>query len=146
MKQFILELLSNEYFILGVMSIIICLITQILKMPIKIFTNKIKNVKVEKRVTTLLMLLPLALGILFNFVYNTYYLHVAFSAVQGLSWGTTSIMFYQGLKRFLTGQETPEQEKKELKSVKDLVEEIAKDGKVDNSDTSAVKDFLNKVK
>jgi hypothetical protein len=90
--------------------------------------------------------LPLALGILFNFVYNTYYLHVAFSAVQGMSWGTTSIMFYQGLKRFLTGQETPEQEKKELKSVKDLVEEIAKDGKVDNSDTSAVKDFLNKVK
>ena len=128
------------------MAIIICLITQLIKMPIKIFTNKIKDEKVEKRVTTLFMLLPLILGVLFNFLYNNFYLHIAFSVVQGLSWGTTSIMFYQGLKRFLTGKETTEEEKKNLESVKDLVLEIAKDGKLDSTDTSAVKDFLNKVK
>ena len=145
MKEFLLELLSNDYFVLGAMSIIICLVTQLLKMPIKIFTNKIKDEKVEKRVTALFMLLPLGLGVLFNFLYNVYYLHIAFSVVTGLSWGTTSIMFYQGFRRFITGKETPKEDLEQLEDVKNLANTIANDGKIDCTDVGAVKDFLDKV-
>ena len=146
MKEFILELLSNDYFVLCTMSIIICLITQLLKMPIKLFTNKIKNSKTEDRVTALLMLLPLVLGVLFNFLYNVYYLKIAFSVIEGLSWGTASIMFYQGFKKVVTGKDATAEEKAEIKNVKDLVENIVKDGKVDKNDTSAISEYLNKVK
>ena len=146
MKEIILELLSNDYFVLSAMSIIICLVTQILKLPIKFFTNKIKEQKIEKRVTTLLMLLPLVLGVVFNFVYNTYYLHTTLSIVTGLSWGTTSIMFYQGFKRVVYGIETTPEAKANLENIKELVKEVTKDGKIDKEDTSAIKDFLDKVK
>jgi uncharacterized protein YacL len=140
------ELLSNDYFVLCIMSIIICLITQLIKMPIKIFTNKIKDQTIEKRVTALFMLIPLVLGVVINFFYNVYYLHVAFSIVTGLSWGTTSIMFYQGFRRFITGKETTAEEMAQFSSVKDLVDNIVNDGKVDKNDASAVNEFLNKVK
>lgn len=140
------ELLSNDYFVLCAMSIIICLITQLLKLPIKIFTNKIKDEKIEKRVTALFMLLPLALGVLFNFLYNIYFLHIAFSVVQGLSWGTTSIMFYQGFRRFITGKEPTLLEKQELEEVKILANQIGSDAKLDLTDKNAISEYLNKVK
>lgn len=146
MEAIILELLSNDYFVLSVMSVIICIACQLIKMPIKHFTNKIKDKTVESRVTILIMLLPLALGVLFNFLYNVYYLHIAFSVVTGLSWGTTSMMFYQGFKKFITGKDTTPEAKENLESIKNLVKEVTKDGKIDKSDASAVKDFLNKVK
>lgn len=146
MKQFILGLLSNDYFVLGAMSIIICLVTQLLKMPIKVFTNKIKDEKIEKRVTALFMLLPLMLGVLFNFLYNIYYLHIPFSVVQGLSWGTTSIMFYQGVKRFITGKEPTLLEKQNLEQVKILASQIGSNGKLDLNDKNAISEYLDKVK
>ena len=139
------ELLSNDYFVLCAMSIIICIISQLIKMPIKHFTNKIKNATIEKRVTALFMLLPLALGVLFNFLYNTYYLHIAFSVVTGLSWGTTSIMFYQGFRRFMTGKEPTAQEVQQLQDIKNLANTVGGDRKINANDTSAVKDFLDKV-
>lgn len=139
------ELLSNDYFVLCAMSIIICIISQLIKMPIKHFTNKIKNATIEKRVTALFMLLPLTLGVLFNFLYNTYYLHIAFSVVTGLSWGTTSIMFYQGFRRFMTGKEPTAQEVQQLQDIKNLANTVGGDGKINANDTSAVKDFLDKV-
>lgn len=140
------ELLSNNYFVLCAMSIIICLITQLLKLPIKLFTNKIKNQKAENRVTSLLMLIPLALGVLFNFVYNVYYLHIAFSVIEGLSWGTTSIAFYQGFKKLITGKEPTAIEIQQANDVKELATQIASDGKIDKNDTNAISEYLNKVK
>lgn len=140
------ELLSNDYFVLSAMSIIICLITQLLKLPIKLFTNKIKNPKTEDRVTALLMTLPLALGVLFNFLYNVYYLKIAFSVIEGLSWGTASIMFYQGFKKVITGKEPTVKEVQQLNYVKELANEIASDGKIDVNDKDAISEYLNKVK
>ena len=140
------ELLSNNYFVLCAMSIIICLITQLLKLPIKLFTNKIKNQKAENRVTSLLMLIPLALGVLFNFIYNVYYLHIAFSVIEGLSWGTTSIAFYQGFKKLITGKEPTATEIQQVNDVKKLADQIASDGKIDKNDTNAISEYLNKVK
>lgn len=140
------ELLSNNYFILSAMSIIICLITQLLKLPIKLFTNKIKNPKTEDRVTALLMTLPLALGVLFNFLYNVYYLKIAFSVIEGLSWGTASIMFYQGFKKLITGKEPTAIEIQQANDVKELATQIASDGKIDKKDTNAISEYLNKVK
>lgn len=140
------ELLSNDYFVLCAMSIIICLITQLLKMPIKFFTNKIKNQKTEDRVTALLMTLPLALGVLFNFFYNVYYLKIAFSVIEGLSWGTASIMFYQGFKKLITGKNPTATETQQVNDVKQLASEIASDGKIDKDDANAISEYLNKVK
>lgn len=146
MKEFILELLSNDYFVLCAMSIIICLITQLLKMPIKFFTNKIKNPNTEDRVTALLMTLPLALGVLLNFLYNVFYLKIAFSVIEGLSWGTASIMFYQGFKKLITGKDPTPIESEQINSVRELASKIASDGKIDRSDTNAINEYLNKVK
>ena len=140
------ELLSNNYFVLCAMSIIICLITQLLKMPIKFFTNKIKNQKTEDRVTALLMTLPLALGVLFNFLYNVYYLKIAFSVIEGLSWGTASIMFYQGFKKVITGKEPTAIEIQQANDVKELATQIASDGKIDKNDTNAISEYLNQLK
>lgn len=140
------ELLSNDYFVLSAMSIIICLITQLLKLPIKLFTNKIENPKTEDRVTALLMTLPLALGVLFNFLYNVYYLKIAFSVIEGLSWGTASIMFYQGFKKVITGKEPTTKEVQQLNDVKELANDIGSDGKIDANDKDAISEYLNKVK
>jgi hypothetical protein len=140
------ELLSNDYFVLCAMAVIICCFTQLLKIPIKTFTNNIKDKKTEDRVTALLMLLPLVLGVLFNFLYNTYYLQITFSVVQGLSLGTTSIAFYQGFKKVITGKELTEKEIEQTKNVTTLVEDITKDNKIDKNDASALSEYLKKIK
>lgn len=146
MEQFFVELPSNDYYLLIIMPVLICLATQALKMPIKHFTNKIKSEKIENRITALFMLLPLALGLLANFLYNTLYLQIPFSVTTGLSWGTASMMFYKGFMKIVVGKEPTALEEKQLEDVKNLANAIGSDGKIDKTDTSAVKDFLNKVK
>lgn len=145
MKELIVKLLSYDYFVVVAMSVVICLITQLIKAPIKFFTNKIKNSNIEDRITTLFMLIPLALGVVGNFLYNTYYLHIAFSVLEGLSWGTASIAFYQAFKKALTGKTPSKKEIEAVNQIKVLTEKITKDGKVDGKDVSAVKEFLDKV-
>lgn len=138
------ELLNNKEFVWGAMSIIVLIFSQLLKLPIKTLTEKtIKDKLVRDRVNVTIMLIPLALGILFDYLFCTLYLKVAFDIVEGIKIGGTAVTIYGALEKLFKGKksnETAETEK--------LVKDITKDGKVDKTDSDTVKEFidnLNKV-
>jgi hypothetical protein len=135
------ELLNNETFVWGAMAIIVLCLSQLLKMPIKALNKKIiKNESTRSRVNTFIMLIPLGLGVLCDYLFCTYYLGISFSIVEGVKIGGTAVTFYGVLEKLIKGT----QSKETLETIK-LVESITKDGKVDKSDAQSIKDFANKL-
>lgn len=144
--EWVFELLNNEYFVWCAMAVIIFALTQVLKLPIKYFTKKIANERVRRMVNATILLIPFAVGIALDFLYSTYYLNVAFSVINGLGYGTAGISLYGAVERFFKVKVENPYETEAGKAVTELVDELAKDGKVDDSDKHAVKDFWDKVK
>lgn len=144
--EFIHKLLNNDYFVWCAMAVIIFALTQVLKLPIKYFTKKISNQRVRRMVNATILLIPFALGVLVDFLYSTYYLHSAFTIITGLGYGTAGISLYGAIERFFKVKTDNPYETEAGKAVTELVEEISKDGKVDENDKHAVADFWNKVK
>ena len=140
------ELLKNDYFVWCAMAVIIFALTQVLKLPIKACTKHIPNERVRKMVNATILLLPFMLGVLCDFLYQTYYLHGVFSVITGLGYGTAGISLYGVIERFFKVKVPNPYDSEEGKAVTELVEEVSKDGKVDGKDKNAVKDFWNKVK
>ncbi len=142
---FIHKILNNEYAVWCCMAVIIFALTQVLKLPIKACTKHIKNERVRKMVNATILLIPFALGVLCDFLYQTYYLHGAFSVITGLGYGTAGISLYGVIERFFKVKITNPYVSEEGAVVTDFVDEISKDGKVDKNDNQAVQDFWNKV-
>ena len=144
--EFIHKLLNNDYFVWCAMAVIIFGITQLLKLPIKYFTNKIGNERVRRMVNATILLIPFAIGVLADFLYSTYYLHSAFTVITGLGYGTAGISLYGAIERFFKIKTENPYETEAGKAVTGLVEDVTKDGKVDGNDKHAVADFWNKEK
>jgi hypothetical protein len=144
--EFIHKLLNSEYFVWCAMAVIIFALTQVLKLPIKACTKHIPNERARRMVNATILLIPFAVGIALDFVYSTYYLHGAFSIINGLGYGTAGISLYGAIERFFKVKTENPYETEAGKAVTELVEEISKDGKVDENDKHAVKDFWDKVK
>lgn len=143
---FIHKLLNNEYFVWCAMAVIIFALTQVLKLPIKYFTKKIKNERMRRMVNATILLIPFAVGIALDFLYSTYYLHGAFSIINGLGYGTAGISLYGAIERFFKVKTENPYETQAGRAVTELIEDISKDGKVNGDDKHAVADFWNKVK
>lgn len=139
-------LLHNTYFVWCAMAVIIFLLTQLLKLPYKCLTKKIKNERKRKIANALILLLPFVFGVLFEFLYSTYYLQSTFTVITGLGYGTASISLYGIVERFFKVKiNNPYETTEEGKAVTDLIEDIQEDGKVDSTDKSAVEEFLEKL-
>lgn len=136
------ELLNDKNFMWIVMAVLVLCLSQLLKLPIKALTKKfIKNDRARGLVNLTIMLLPLGLGVLCDFLYCSLYIKVAFNIVEGLKVGGTAITLYGALEKIFKGSKSSG-----TLATEELVNEITKDGKVDENDTSAVKEFWNKVK
>lgn len=144
--EWVHELLKDVYFVWGAMAVIIFALTQVLKLPIKVFTKRISNERVRKMVNATILLLPFALGIALDFVYSTYYLHRVFSVINGFGYGTAGISLYGVIERFFKVKIPNPYETEEGKAVVELVDDVVADGKVDAQDKNAVKDFMKMVK
>ena len=137
-----IELLNNQTFVWGAMSIIVLIISQLLKLPIKALTEKvIKNKSVRDRVNVTIMLIPLALGILVDYMFCTYYLHIVFDIAEGLKIGGTAITLYGMLEKLFKGSVS-----KETENAIALSNEITADGKLDKKDGEIVQEFINRIK
>ena len=129
------ELLINEYFVWGTMAIIVLCLSQLFKLPIKALTKKfIKNENARVRVNVTLMIIPLALGVLFDWLFCTFYLHIPFSIIEGVKIGGTAVTLYGLLEKLIKGAQS-----KETIATIELVEDITNDGKIDKQDKSIVK-------
>lgn len=143
------DILHNTYFIWCAMAIIIFGVTQVLKLPIKCLTKKIKNERLRKIVNSVILLIPFALGVLFDFLYSTYYLKEGIyqlsSIINGLGYGTAGISLYGVIERFFKVKANNPYDTEEGKAISQLISDVTGDGKIDSNDISAVQDFLNKV-
>ena len=147
-------ILQNEIVVYCIMAVLIFGITQGLKWAfVKPWTNKIKNERVRKAVNTTIYFIPYALGILFELVYSVMLLHGEFNWFMGLIHGTSGIACYGIYERgyaIITGKskkvDNPYEDTEEGIAVKQLVDSIILDGKVDEQDKDALKSFWDKVK
>ena len=136
------QLLQDKNFTWAMISLIVLGLSQLIKLPIKAINKKIiKNETIRNRVNTTIMLIPLALGILADYLFCTLYLGIPFSIVEGVKIGGTAITFYGILEKLFKGKKSTE-----TQTVENLVSNVLSDGKIDKNDTSAVKEFYDKVK
>lgn len=143
--EFIKQLLANEYFVWCAMAVIIFGVTQLLKLPIKAVTKRIKNERVRRSVNAIILLIPFALGVLAEFLYTTYYLHTTFTVITGLGYGTAGISLYGIIERFFKVKVSNPYETEEGKAIQELVDNVSADGKVDKNDIDYVKEFNKKI-
>jgi hypothetical protein len=116
-------------------------------MPIKYFTAKLKNPQVRRMVNLTILLIPFALGVVFDILYSTYVTHTAFSIIVGLGYGSAGISLYATIERFFKVKiPNPYTETEEGKAVAELAEKVTSDKKIDKSDADPVKEFWKKVK
>lgn len=137
------ELLTNQYFVLGAMTIIIFALTQLFKQAIKFFTKKIANERARRMVNATILLIPFALGFVGHYLYDVMYLNLAFDAIVALGYGMGAVSFYGVVERFFKVKNP--YDTAEGKEALNLVNEVVKDGKVDNKDLSAVERFYNTI-
>lgn len=148
------EILENQVVMYVVIAALIFGLTQGLKWAlVKPFTNKIKNEKARKAVNTVIYFIPYSLGILFEFLYAVLLMHGEFSVVSGLIHGTAGIACYGVFERiysFCTGKSSnisnPYTDTEVGRAVKELMDGVIDDGKIDENDNPKLKEFLEKVK
>lgn len=146
-----LELLSNGYFVWCAMAVIIFGLTQILKLPIKAATKHIKNEKTRGIVNLVILIIPFGLGLLAEFLYDGLYLHNAFTGIAGLQYGSASLLVYSVFEKVMqkigvkAQIENPYEATEEGQAIQELVEKVQEDGKIDESDLSAVEEFWEKI-
>jgi archaellum biogenesis protein FlaJ (TadC family) len=138
------DILTNQYFVVGVMSVLIFTLTQLFKYPIKAVTKRIKNDRARRIANITILLIPFALGVVLEFVYSTYIMHTPSSQFVGLGYGTAGVSLYSVIERFFkvpNPYNTADGE-----AVTQLVDDVRKDGEVDEKDRDAIKEFWEKVK
>ena len=148
--EVIKQLLSNEYLMLCVMAAVIFGLTQVLKLPIKAATNHIKNEKTRGIVNLIILIIPFALGLLTEYFFDGLYLHNAFTGIVGLQYGSSSLLVYSVFEKIAkkTGIEIKLDnplDTEEGKAVMELVKDVQEDGKIDESDVSAVDKFWKTI-
>ena len=148
------EILENQTFVFIAMSALIFVLTQFIKMPIKYGTKHIhfsddeqKDAFARKMFNATILLIPFGLGILAEFLYCTIYLHMAFTAITGLNYGTGAVSLYGIVERFLKKKiANPYSDTEEGKALVEAVKKVTADGKIDKNDADPVKAFWKKVK
>ena len=144
--EWLVELLNNEHFVWGVMSVLIFAFTQVLKLPIKHFTKKIENERFKKIANISILVLAYGIAVLLDFLFAHFYLHTDLNLMRAFySWSGSSAV-YSFIERFFGKKVENEHETAEGQAVKLLFGSVAKDNKVDKNDKTAVDEFLEKVK
>lgn len=142
------SLLHNTYFVWCAMAVFIFLITQILKLFIKYWTNKIKNERKRKIVNSVILLIPFGVGILAEFLYEMFYLHCAFtfaSSITGLGYGMASIALYSIVERGFKVKISNPFDSEEGKAVIRLIEGLVQDGKISEEDFVYIQQFIAEI-
>lgn len=139
------ELFHNEWFVIGMASIVIFAITQLLKYPIKWGTKHFKNEQTRKMVNATILLIPFAFGVLIEFLYCKYISGDVFTVYNGLGYGASAISVYGLVERFFKVKIANPYDSKEGEQVIELVDNVSKDGKLDSTDTDHIKEFWKKI-
>lgn len=144
--EWFFELLNNETFVWCAMSVIIFALTQVLKLPIKHFTKNIENKRLKKLANSTILVVAFGLAVLLDFTFAYFYLKQGVNLMRAFVSWTGSSAVYSFVERFFGVKTENPFKTEEGELVEDMVQEVIADGKIDEQDKHAVKDFWNKVK
>lgn len=144
------ELLTNKYFVVGLMAVIVFIATQFIKLPIKHFTSKIADERKRRMANATILLIPFILGVALDILYSKFItceeISIISSAVRGLGYGMAGISLYGIIERFFKVKIANPYETEEGEAVTEMVVAVTADKKIDKKDADPVKDFWKKVK
>lgn len=137
-------LFDRQVFVLGLMVVLTFALTQGLKWAgVKPWTNKLKNERVRKAINTIIYFFPYAISLGLEFVFAII-TKGEFNALVALVIGGGSHSVY-GLFEMIYGVATGKIKIKK-EEVKELIQTVTEDGKIDENDHPALKAFLDKIK
>lgn len=138
-----MEFLYNKDITIWIMAVIVFAITFLLKLPIKALSKKAKNEQCRKAINSVILIIPFAIGMLVEWLYDTFIMKGVFDYVTGFLVGGQSIALYGVVERFFGVKVENPYETEEGKKVLEQVEEITEDGTVTADE---IQDFLNNIK
>lgn len=145
-------LLSNWKFVWIMIAVIVFLITNVCKIPIKHFTNKIKDERKRKITNTVILLLPFLFSFLLNFIYCEFLVPtVTFYVADCIRYALSGIAMYGFVERFFKVKlenpyETTEEGQNVMESVGEISAKKVKKAKKENKDeANAIAKFYDKL-
>lgn len=145
------QLLNNEKIILIAMGVVAFLITQGLKWAfVKPYTKNL-NTRAKTIINSVILIIAFGSAVLCEFLYSHFWLHTAMNLSRAsYGWGYSSGVYgvFEVILKFIKGEDTKldnPYETEEGKETIKLVENIAKDGKIDKRDSQSIRDFANKL-
>lgn len=138
-----MEFLYNKDITVWIMAVIVFAITFLLKLPIKALSKKAKNEQRRTAINSVILVIPFAIGMLVEWLYDTFIIKGVFDYVTGFLVGGQSIALYGVVERFFGVKVKNPYETEEGKKVLEQIEEITEDGTVT---TDEIQDFLNNIK
>lgn len=138
-----MEFLYNKDITIWIMAVIVFAITFLLKLPIKALSKKAKNEQCRKAINSVILIIPFAIGMLVEWLYDTFIMKGVFDYVTGFLVGGQSIALYGVVERFFGVKVENPYETEEGKKVLEQVEEITEDGTVTADE---IQNFLNNIK
>lgn len=149
------NLLINDWKVVWVMmAILVFIFTNVCKIPIKHFTNKISNERKRKIVNTTILLLPFLFAFVLNYIYCTFISKaVIFYVADCIRYAFSGIAIYGFVERFFKVKidnpyETTEEGKNIVEGVTELSSKTTKDQKdvvKQKEETEAIEKFYDKL-
>lgn len=92
------KILSNPDYVTLIMAFVVFLLVELIKQPIKLLTKKLPQ-KTRQLVNSTILLLPIGIGILGQYLFTHFYSHTAFDAIQGVLVGGEAMAMYGIVER-----------------------------------------------
>lgn len=92
------SILQNTQIVLFAMAFVIFLLVELIKQPIKLLTKKLPS-KQRQLANSVILLLPVGLGILGEYLFTTFYAHEPFDVINGVVTGGESMAMYGIIER-----------------------------------------------
>lgn len=145
-------LLNNEKIVLILMGIVAFLVTQALKwMLVKPFTKNL-NKRAKTVINSVILIIAFGAAVLCEYLYSHFWLNTAINLQRAsYGWGYASGIYgiVEMIVKFIKGDSAKVENPYNTeigKTTTAFVENITKDGKIDQQDEEIVKEFLENIK
>lgn len=138
------KILYNQEMSMWAMAVIVALLTEVFKLPIKACTKNLKKATKE-RINATIILLAVGIGMTIYYLYCTHVAHIEFQYVNGASLGGMASMAYEVLVRLFgkKGENTFETEGG--REALGIIENAVADGEISEEEKKEIQAYVDGI-
>lgn len=138
------QILYNQEISMWVMAVIVALLTEVLKLPIKACTKTLDKTARE-RVNALIILLAVGIGMFIYYLYCTHIAHIEFQYVNGASIGGLASVAYDALMRLIGKNGSNPFKTEGGEEMLNAIEKASADGEISEDEKKEIQAYVDGI-